>query len=70
MCGIFGGFGISVEETKNAINLIKKGEDGITVKNLSTNIVFAARRHLVKKSGNENYIKMNEASIQNWKNSK
>ncbi len=54
MCGIFGGFGISVEETKNAINLIKRGEDGITVKNLSTNIVFAARRHLVKKSGNEN----------------
>ena len=54
MCGIFGGFGISVEESKNAIDLIKRGEDGITVKNLNTNIVFAARRHLVKKSGNDN----------------
>lgn len=27
MCGIFGGLGISVEESKNAIDLIKRGEE-------------------------------------------
>ena len=54
MCGIFGGIGITFEESKEAIKLIRRGEDGITVAKLSENIVFAARRHLVKNSGNEN----------------
>ncbi|MAV76786.1 MAG: hypothetical protein CMG02_00340 [Candidatus Marinimicrobia bacterium] len=53
MCGIFGGIGISVKEAKQAINLIKRGDDGITVKELGNEVVFAARRHLVKKSGND-----------------
>jgi len=54
MCGIFGGFGITLEESKEAIKLIRRGEDGITVTKLSENIIFAARRHLVKNSGNDN----------------
>ena len=53
MCGIFGGLGITLEESKDAIKLIRRGEDGITVTQLSENIIFAARRHLVKNSGNE-----------------
>ena len=54
MCGIFGGLGITLEESKDAIKLIRRGEDGITVTQLSENIIFAARRHLVKNSGKEN----------------
>ena len=53
MCGIFGGLGITLEESEKAIKLIRRGEDGITVAKLSENIIFAARRHLVKNSGNE-----------------
>ena len=53
MCGIFGGIGISVKEAKQAINLIKRGDDGITVKEVGNEVVVAARRHLVKKSGND-----------------
>ena len=53
MCGIFGGYGISVDESRKAIELIKRGDDGITISKLNENITFAARRHLVKKSGND-----------------
>ena len=53
MCGIFGGYGISLDECRKGIDLIKRGEDGITISKLNENIVFAARRHLVKKSGND-----------------
>jgi len=53
MCGIFGGTGITKKEATNAINLIKRGEDGIVVKELNKRVVFAARRHLVKISGKE-----------------
>lgn len=53
MCGIFGGLGVSKIECQNGIELIHRGDDGITVKELSPNIVFAARRHLVKESGND-----------------
>jgi len=53
MCGIFGGFGISEDETLKSIESIKRGEDGITVKKFKNNIFFAARRHLIKKSGIE-----------------
>ena len=54
MCGIFGGFGVTLEESKEAIKLIRRGEDGITVTKISENIIFSARRHLVKNSGNDN----------------
>ena len=60
MCGIFGGFGVSEEECKTGIKLINRGDDGITIKNINQNIIFAARRHLVKKSGNDT----NESSDQ------
>ena len=53
MCGIFGGYGISLDECRKGIDLIKRGEDGITISKLNENIAFAARRHLVKKSGND-----------------
>ena len=53
MCGIFGGYGITADECRKGIDLIKRGEDGITISKLNENIAFAARRHLVKKSGND-----------------
>ena len=53
MCGIFGGIGITQKEAAGAINLIKRGEDGIVVKELNKEVIFAARRHLVKISGKE-----------------
>ena len=40
MCGIFGGIGITAEESKEAIKLIRRGEDGITVAKLSENIIL------------------------------
>ena len=49
MCGIFGGFGINLNQAKNAIDLIKRGDDGITISQLTDDVIFAARRHLVKK---------------------
>jgi len=54
MCGIFGGIGITKDQVKQGINLIKRGNDGITVLELNNKVIFAARRHLVKKSGNDN----------------
>ena len=56
MCGIFGGVNVTLDEANNAINAIKRGEDGITVKKINDGIIFAARRHLVKKSGKENSL--------------
>ena len=53
MCGIFGGIGINKKDAANCIDLIKRGNDGITIKELKDSVVFAARRHLVKNSGNE-----------------
>ena len=53
MCGIFGGIGISKDEAKSCISLIKRGNDGINVKELTNSVIFAARRHLVKISGKE-----------------
>lgn len=53
MCGIFGGRNISFDETKNGINLIKRGNDGITISELEEKIFFAARRHAIKFSGEE-----------------
>ena len=53
MCGIFGGTGISLDQANDAIKLIRRGDDGITLKKLDNGIIFAARRHLVKKSGKD-----------------
>ena len=53
MCGIFGGYNISFEETQKGINLIKRGNDGITISELEDKVFFAARRHAIKFSGNE-----------------
>ena len=53
MCGIFGGIGINKKDAANCIDLIKRGNDGITIKELKDSVIFAARRHLVKNSGKE-----------------
>ncbi len=60
MCGLFGGFGVSENDAEKAIKLIRRGEDGITIKSLNKNITFAARRHLVKKSGNDESIESDQ----------
>ena len=60
MCGIFGGTGVSIAQAKNAIELINRGNDGTTIKELKNNIVFAARRHLVKKSGKDDLSKSDQ----------
>ncbi len=60
MCGIFGGFEININQAKDAIGLIKRGDDGITISQLTDNIIFAARRHLVKKSGNDDNQKSDQ----------
>ncbi len=53
MCGIFGGYNLNFIETERGIKLIQRGNDGITVSELSENTFFAARRHTIKYSGNE-----------------
>jgi asparagine synthase (glutamine-hydrolysing) len=53
MCGIFGGYNLNLLESQNGIELIKRGNDGITVSKLNEKIFFAARRHAIKLSGNE-----------------
>ena len=60
MCGIFGGQKINKEEVKKAIDLIKRGEDGISIETLNDNIIFASRRHLVKKSGKDDIKKSDQ----------
>ena len=66
MCGIFGGQNINKDEVKKAINLIKRGEDGISIETLYDDIIFASRRHLVKKSGKD-YIKKSDQPYFNSK---
>ena len=53
MCGIFGGYNIKKNEVENAILKINRGDDGITTIELDKEVIFSARRHLVKKSGND-----------------
>jgi len=43
MCGIFGGTGLTLDESKKAINLINRGDDGITIKEIKKNIIFTKR---------------------------
>ncbi len=59
MCGIFGGYNISLDETEKGISLIKRGNDGITITELSDKVFFAARRHAIKFSGNEEKLSGN-----------
>ncbi len=59
MCGIFGGYNISLDETEKGISLIKRGNDGITISELSDKVFFAARRHAIKFSGNEEKLSGN-----------
>ncbi len=60
MCGIFGGIGISKNDALSCINLIERGNDGISVEELGNSVIFAARRHLVKLSGKENKNKKSD----------
>jgi asparagine synthase (glutamine-hydrolysing) len=60
MCGIFGGFGINLDEAQLGINLINRGEDGISIKSFENGVIFAARRHLVKKSGDDDIKKSDQ----------
>ena len=53
MCGIFGGYNIKKNEVEDAILKINRGDDGITTIELNKEVIFSARRHLVKKSGND-----------------
>ena len=50
MCGIFGGVGATPEEVRECLNAIRRGDDGITVRQHG-DVVMGARRHLVKESG-------------------
>ena len=61
MCGIFGGYNISFHKVEKGINLVNKGNDGITVTELADKNYFAARRHAFKFSGNKKnlYLKKN-----------
>ena len=56
MCGIFGGYNVSFKEVEKGIDLIKRGNDGITISELSEKVYFAARRHAIKFSGNEDNL--------------
>ena len=56
MCGIFGGYNIPLDDVKKGINLIKRGNDGITISELGDKVFFAARRHAIKFSGNEDNL--------------
>lgn len=62
MCGIFGGYNISSKICEDSINLIDRGNDGISISELEKDIFFAARRHLIKISGLED--KFNQKSDQ------
>ena len=56
MCGIFGGFNLSFDETEKGIDFLKRGNDGITISQLGDKVFFAARRHAIKFSGNEDNL--------------
>ena len=49
MCGIFGGVGVDVDEARRCLEKIRRGDDGITVKQYDS-VVMGSRRHLVKES--------------------
>ncbi len=49
MCGIFGGIGVKNDEVRSCLEVILRGNDGITVKDYDE-VVMGSRRHLVKES--------------------
>ena len=49
MCGIFGGVGATQQEVRESLELIRRGNDGITTREYG-DVVLGARRHLVKQS--------------------
>ena len=53
MCGIFGGHNVSNKEVIKGVELIKRGNDGISVDEVDENVIFGARRHAIKFCGNE-----------------
>ena len=53
MCGIFGGYNVSNEEVIKGVELIKRGNDGVSIDAVDENIIFGARRHAIKFCGNE-----------------
>jgi len=53
MCGIFGGVGISTIQARTCIEAIRRGNDGISVRQYG-DVVMAARRHSVKRSAKPN----------------
>ncbi len=52
MCGIFGGVGVSEQETRIALEHVNRGNDGITIRTYG-DVVLGSRRHLVKISNKE-----------------
>ena len=52
MCGIIGGVGLTKDEAYQGLLNIKRGNDGITVKD-NDGVVIGSRRHLVKKSSKD-----------------
>ena len=53
MCGIFGGYNVSNKEVIKGVELIKRGNDGVSVDEVDENVIFGARRHAIKFCGNE-----------------
>ena len=51
MCGIFGGTISNEKIVKKALEFIERGNDGTTIEKINKDIIFGARRHLVKFSG-------------------
>ncbi len=49
MCGIFGGVGATTDEVHRCLQNIRRGNDGITVRQYG-DVVLGSRRHLVKES--------------------
>ena len=49
MCGVFGGVGASIDEAYKCLQNIRRGNDGITVRQYGE-VVLGSRRHLVKES--------------------
>ena len=49
MCGIFGGIGVGADEARNCLDKIRRGNDGITVREFG-GVIMGSRRHLVKES--------------------
>ena len=56
MCGIFGGYNVTFKEVEKGINLIKEEMTELLFPNYQKKVYFAARRHAIKFSGNEDNL--------------